>query len=141
MKILVVANTYPNRIKPNYGSFVYNLLQEVAKENSVTVISPYKFYNFLSFGNKQYGDESCKVIRPVQLSFGNKKVLGFDFNKASGFFYSLAVKLALYKIKDKPDVIYCHFLLNSIPILNYANKFNIPVVVASGESSYQGWGK
>lgn len=139
MNILVIANTYPNRIAPHYGSFVYNLMQELAKSNQITVISPFKVHHLFNRKQISYGEEKCHVLRPLQLTFSNKNILGFNTVKLSLFFYKRSVHKALKKIKTQPEVIYVHFLLNCLPILDYAEKSNIPIVVASGESTYTGW--
>src|SRR5690606_35519465 len=48
---------------------------------------------------------------------------------------------SLMELKQKPDIIYVHFLSNAISVLDYAKKHNIPIVVASGESTYTSFEK
>src|SRR5690606_29898956 len=55
------------------------------------------------------------------------------------FFYQKAILKGINKITVKPDIIYVHFVYNAIPVLAYAKENNIPVVVASGESTYAFW--
>lgn len=40
-------------------------------------------------------------------------------------------------MNKKPDVLYCHFSSNAVSVLDYAEKHNLPLVVASGESTYR----
>lgn len=136
MKILVVSNNYPSLQNPNYGAFVYNLMQELGKDNEIQIISPFKIYDFFKKKTSSYGHEKCQVHRPLYFSLSNKKIGPFDFGKFSRKLYKNAVNLVLSKESFMPDIIYVHFLLNAIPILDYANKNGIPIVVASGESNY-----
>lgn len=137
MNILVISSNYPSKSFPNHGAFVYNLMQELGKSNQITIISPNKIHNFYKKKSKGYGDEICDVKRPYYFSFSNKKLFGFDFEKLTSESYKNSVLKSLHELKTKPDVIYCHFLSNAIPILDYAIKEKISLVVASGESSYE----
>src|SRR5690606_37059135 len=138
MKIVVIANTYPSLQKPNFGAFVYNFLQEFAKqENEVIVISPIKFLDIFKKKQSTYGKERCKVYRPLYFSFSNKKILGISTKKITSYFYRNAVCKVFNKL-EKPDVIYAHFFSNAIPVLDCA-KYKVPVIVASGESTYDFW--
>lgn len=140
MKILVISNNYSSTIAPNYGAFVYNRMQETAKSNDLTIITAFKVHNLFKRRQEQYGDERCIVYRPKYFSFSNKKVLGIDFNRVSNRNYKNAINRALKNI-EKPDIIYCHFLSNAAPVVSYARSYKIPLVVASGESSYRIWNK
>jgi glycosyltransferase involved in cell wall biosynthesis len=55
------------------------------------------------------------------------------------FFVKRAILKAISSLTCKPDVIYCLFLGSAVPVLDYAHRNNIPVIVASGESSYDSW--
>jgi len=136
MKILVIANTYPSLQKPNFGAFVYNLMQELTREHKITVITPFKINDIFKPKQISYGNEMCKVKRPNFISFGNTKVGFIDTGKITHYFYTKAIQRTLSSLKLKPDIIYTHFLSNAIPVLDYAKKHNIPIVVASGESTY-----
>lgn len=141
MKILVVAKTYPSLQKPNYGAFVYNLVQELARQNNeIMVISPMKMTDFLKKGHISYGEEQCKVYRPLYFSFSNKKILGIKIGKLTSYLYKKAIHRILKKLQ-KPDVIYTHFLSNALPVLNYATEKGIHLVIASGESTFTSWEK
>lgn len=104
------------------------------------VIAPTKLHDVVKGKNvKSYGTEACTVLRPKHLSFSNKSILGFNTIRLTSFFLKKSVNKALKKLSEKPDVIYCHFLVNAAPILDYAKTYNLPIVIASGESSYSHW--
>lgn len=136
MKILVVSSNYPSLQKPNYGAFVYNLMQELAKNHIITVVSPVKLHEVNKPKQATYGDEACCLKRPIYLSIGSSKIGFINVRKISSYFYIKAVQRVLQEIKEKPDIIYTHFIENAIPVLDYATDNNIPIVVASGESTY-----
>src|SRR5699024_1329693 len=127
---------YPSLQIPNYGAFVYNLIQKLAEKHHIEVIAPFKIHQIFKKKVKSYGKEKCQVFRPVFISFSNKKIKGVNFGEISTNNYSKAVNKVLRKVDYKPDIIYTHFLKNALPVLEYSKKYNIPIVVASGESSY-----
>ena len=141
MNILVISSNYPSLQNPNYGAFVYNLMQEMAQEHQITVISPLKLHDANKKKHTTYGQEACEVKRPLYLSLSNKKIGFIDTDKLSRYFYKKAVQKSLNMIDERPDIIYTHFLSNALPIMNYAKKYNIPIVVASGESTYTSFEK
>lgn len=136
MNIVVISNNYPSNEFPNHGAFVYNLFQLVAKDNTVTVISPFKTNYIFKKKGQGYGNEVCTVRRPLYLSLGNRKLKGVNFGAITHMSYRKAIDRELKSLKQKPDVIYAHFLYNAIPALSYCKKNNVPLVVASGESTY-----
>lgn len=139
MNILVISGNYPSKSSPNSGAFVYNLMQQLSKHHQITVISPEKINNYFKKDANDYGREACEVYRPFYLSVSNRKVLNFDSGQLTAFFYKRAILQSLKRLQYKPDLIYVHFLTNACPILDYAIKENIPLVVASGESTYTAW--
>lgn len=139
MRILVISSNYPSKASPNYGAFVYNLMQELGKLHKISVISPCKINHLFRKGKSTYGKEKCKVYRPLYLSMSNKKIAGINTGKLSSYCYRRAVQSALYKLPQKPDLIYTHFLSNAPPVMAYAKENKIPLVVASGESTYTSW--
>ncbi|HRO85695.1 MAG TPA: glycosyltransferase [Niabella sp.] len=137
MEFVVVSDNYPSRRKPNKGVFVYNLVQELSNYHNITVIAPFKVRElFNSISKDGYGKERCKVYRPVYFSFSNKKFLGINTQIWSRFFISKAVNRSLKNLPGKPGIIYAHFISNALTALSYAKKHSIPLVIASGESSY-----
>lgn len=144
LDVVVVSNNYPNNREPNRGAFVYNLVQELVKqENDISVIAPIKLHQYFSYlrnrrdGRSNYGTEHCEVYRPVYISLGNRKILGIDLGKITFWFMQLSVRRCFrYKIK-KCDLLYAHFLINAMTVLEIATKERIPLIVASGESKYR----
>lgn len=141
MNILVVSNNYPSYISPNHGAFVYNLIQEFAKKNNVKVISPQRLHKIFGAKCKTYGEENAEVLRPTYLSLSDRSIVGVKTLPFTDYFYMKSVKRAIRSLSFKPDVIYTHFLKNAKSILDYAVGNNIPLIVASGESSYSYWDK
>lgn len=140
MNILVISNNYPSLREPNKGAFVYNLIKEIAKKHDVTVVAPSAIHKlFKKTCSECYGVETWKVMRPKFFSFSNKKIFGIKTMLLTHFFEKQAVMKAVKKLTAPPDIIYAHFLVNSLPVLNYAQENHIPLVVASGESSYEQW--
>jgi len=141
MNILVITNNYPSKRFPNHGAFLYNLIQELAVRHQITVISPNKLHQSLRKQQATYGKERCEVYRPLYFSISNRKIAGINTGKISDWFYDKAVKRILGRLSAKPDVIYVHFLSNALPVLDHASQHDIPLVIASGESTYASWVK
>lgn len=139
MNLLVISNNYPSQATPNYGAFVYNLMQELAKFHEVTIISPYKINLLFTPKNETYGKDDCRVLRPIYCSVGNRKLGMVDLGRVSAMNISKAYQRALQKLPRKPDIVYAHFLSNAIHIADYVQTNNLPLVVASGESTYNSW--
>jgi len=114
-------------------------MQEFAKEHNVVVIAPFRVHHVFKSETSSYGEERCQVYRPKYFSLSNKKVGPIDFEEISFSNYKKAVKKAVNQLEQKPDVIYAHFLNNARAISWYAKKNNIPLIVASGESTYDRW--
>jgi len=141
MNILVVSSNYPSKAHPSYGAFVYNLMQELATSHRITIISPYKIHYLLKKSSRSYGDEKCEVIRPKYLPLSNRKILGINFGRITANGWQRAVVKSLRQLTNKPDIIYVHFLYNAQAVLQYAKENDIPLVVASGESTYTYWNR
>lgn len=139
MQILVITNNYPSNAFPNHGAFVYNLIQELSNQHRVSVIAPSKVNHLFIKEKSSYGIEKCEVYRPIYLSISNRNIAGINTGDLSSYFFKVAVKSTLDKLPEKPDLIYAHFLSNALPVVAYAQENHIPLVVASGESSYKSW--
>ena len=46
MNIVIVTGNYPINFAPNHGAFVYNLVQELAKNNKITIVSSLKAHHW-----------------------------------------------------------------------------------------------
>lgn len=137
--ILVIANTYPTKVSPNFGAFVYNLMQELGKIHDVTIISAFKIHQIFNKKHNTYGEEICQVKRPLWFSLGNRNFLGIKSGTVTSYLYKRAVVGAVKRLENKHDVVYAHFLVNAIPLLDYVAKNEIPLIIASGESTYDSW--
>ncbi len=137
MDLVIISDNYPSDRMPNKGAFVYNLVQELSQYHTITVVAPFKIHDLLKPKTKEgYGEERCKVYRPLYLSVSNKKKVGIDLGFWSGYFKARAVEKCLKELGRRPDMVYAHFLSNAQSGLSYIRKNNIPLVIASGESSY-----
>lgn len=141
MNIVVISGNYPSNFAPNNGAFVYNLMQALALDNKITVITPLKVHNWYRYRSGGYGAERCNILRPLSFSFSNKRIFGFDTFRLTLKSMQASLTGALNKLPEKPDIIYCHFLLSALHIVDYARENNVPVVVASGESRYDIWAR
>lgn len=139
MRILVISDNYPSVQNPGSGAFVYNLMQELALYHEITIIAPQKEHHRFQKKHETYGQEKCNVTRPGYFSFSNKKFGPLDTYKWTTKSFKNAVLKDIHKLIEKPDLIYVHFLRNAGPVLKYAKENNIPLVAASGESSYTSW--
>lgn len=137
MNLVIVSNNYPSKYMPNKGAFVYNLAQELCEDHKVTVIAPIKLWDFARRRTlTNYGPERCQVFRPLYLSVGNRRIGGVNLGRLTFFFQSLMVQLYLFAIARNADLIYTHFLINGVSVLPFARRNKKPLVVASGESTY-----
>src|SRR5690606_17325196 len=57
----------------------------------------------------------------------------------TSFSYKKAVTKGLKLYAKKPEVVYTHFLNNAIAVLDYVIANKLPLVIASGESTYDSW--
>lgn len=132
MNILVITPDYPDKYKVIYP-FVKQLVDEFAEQgHNCSVIAPYsitKYKRFYPFAEK---DGDVTVYRPNHLSFSNIMIGGFS---PSLYFRQKAINHAFKKMSVKPDVVYCHFWECGLEGYQYAKKYNIPLIVASGESN------
>ncbi|HUN01330.1 MAG TPA: glycosyltransferase [Niabella sp.] len=136
MNILIISDNYPSNRMPNKGAFVYNLVQELSQYHKITVIAPFKVHDLLKSKSKGYGEERCKVYRPLYFSFSNKRFLGINSGSWSRHLKARAVNKCITDLSVKPDIIYAHFIQNAWFDFNYLEEYSIPLVIASGESSY-----
>lgn len=134
MNIAVITYDYPDVLRPVYP-FVKALVDEWGKmEHEVTVISPFSITRARSLTRyKELAHaESVQIIRPKIVSFSYR--LKFGNQSLTDRIHSRAVDNCLKKLAQKPDVIYCHFWKEAMFAYKYAEKNDIPLVVASGES-------
>lgn len=132
MNILVITPDYPDRYKVHYP-FVKQLVDEFARQgHKCTVIAPYSITKNKRFYPAKEYDGEVMVYRPNHLSFSNFKIGKI---KLSDYFRRKAIKRATKWLSSKPDLVYCHFWGCAIEAYPYTKANNIPLYVATGESS------
>ena len=132
MNILVITPDYPDRYKVHYP-FVKQLVDEFARQGHIcTVIAPYSITKNKRFYPAKEYDGNVMVYRPNYLSFSNFKIGKFS---PSDFFRRKAIMRANKWLPVKPDLVYCHFWECAIEAYPFAKANNIPLFVATGESS------
>ena len=137
MNICVVCSDYPSK-KSSTFSFVKQLVDEFAEQgHSCFVVSPFSITRYKCI-NKVFEIQKFKsggqvvLIRPNYPSFSMIKIGHFCL---TNFFQKQALKKAFKMLPVIPDVVYAHFWSSAISAYDYAKKNDIPLFVASGESS------
>lgn len=119
-------------------SFVKQLIRQFAMiGHHCYVISPYPIFRKRGFAKSVVQEEtfekgSVTVYRPNYITIPFFKIGSFY---PSNWLRKNAIKRAVNKLDQKPDVIYCHFWAQSLVGYKYALKWNKPLFVVSGESN------
>lgn len=138
MNFLVLSPDYPDDRRSSFP-FVRQLVDELAKlGHNIQVVAPYSLTHNKRL-IKQEGSYKCgkgvvTVYRPYYLSFSNYKIAGYSPN---AWFLRMAYKKGLKMIKGVPDVVYGHFWSTAYHGFEYAQKHNLPLFVATGESNIE----
>lgn len=133
MNILVITPDYPDKYKVLYP-FVKQLVDEFARQgHHCYVLAPYSITkNKRRYQEIETEGDNITIYRPNHFSFSNYRIGTFC---PSLYFRKRAINRALKKLPVKPDVVYCHFWECGLEGYQYAKKYNIPLIVASGESN------
>jgi len=136
MKILVISNNYPSNYAPNQGVFVYNLIQQFAKQgNEVTIISPQGFSSKKRARQKQhYGTELGKMYRPKFISASAKKIFNFNTYCIGEKGQINAIRKVVKTNNIEFDVVYAHFIINAFVAVGALSSYKKPIFAAIGES-------
>lgn len=134
MNLAVITYDYPDSRRPVYP-FVKALVDEWGKlGHQVTVISPFSITRARSLTRFKELDHpnSISIVRPkiVSLSYHLK----YKGRSLTDRIHEHAIHKALRRLKQRPDVIYCHFWKEAMFAYAFAEQNSIPLVVASGES-------
>ena len=138
-KMVVIADNYPSLGRP-VNVFVQQFVEQIVDMGiDVSVIAPQSVTNSFIRGNKLREKMAVvitsqgnryNVFRPYTFTTGNKiKILDKIFN------FFLRKSLANIIKRINPNVIYGHFWQSAHNAYQIAKKCNIPIFVASGESS------
>jgi len=136
MEVTFITSGYPSRMNPASGVFLKNLIEELTRNQTVqaTVVVP------IPWGKPLPKEYLPNIFQPRFFSFSNyssstvlkKNFSTFRWTCAS---FSRAVSKILKK-KDRPDIVYAHFLFPAgSAALQAAAHWKVPCVVALGESS------
>jgi len=141
MKILFSANGYPT---PQYPlqSFIGELCREMTRQgHDVSVIVPQSVLSRLIHHipiipyysedviETPSGMRSVKIYQPKVIAPSNGGSLGF----ITRWVISKAVNRTAARLNAGFDVVYSHFWQNACNIVEFAEKANLPLVVATGE--------
>lgn len=140
-KILFISDGYPWK-ESNAFVFVKKLVDAVADEGMhCSVISPKSICNGL-FRIQPIPPKYCvyetingakvEVYRPRTVSFSNLRIGKF---KLSSWFSTRAIRRTARNLRFQPDIYYGHFWASALSIYPVARKANLPLFVATGEST------
>jgi len=141
MKIVVVSGSYPQRLQPARGVFVYNLVEEWRRQgHEVVVIAPLlmgsKFFKSWFTKNSAAQKEDTGVVhRPRALSFSNINLGGgLSTAQITQWSFNRAVNSCMRDLPWTPDLIYGHFLFPAgASCIAISKSFGFPHLVALGE--------
>jgi len=139
MNICIVTHMYPNKFSSSDFVFVKKLVDEFARQgHSCCVVSPFNFLHYRgiekSCSQYEVDGKVVRTIRPLYLSFGYNRFLAKIAQISHRHSYEKSFRM-MERSGFIPDVIYCHFWSSGICAYRYAKKNNIPLFVASGEST------
>ena len=142
--ICILSSLYPNKVAPASQVFVQQFVWALADMGvDCTVICPvavnlhprlaqlpYSITELTSAGNL------VKVYFPKFISFGQRNLAGFKTARLTTSFYYQAVHRVWKGLREKPEVIYGHFLTPAgITASRISKKYNIASFAAFGEST------
>lgn len=137
MKILIITFDYPDERRSIFP-FVKQLVEEWARQDhECIVVAPYSITSNRGFHQYRYlvhveSGKDVYVYRPNYISTSNFTIAGINLSK---LLHKFAVQRVLKNLDFKPDLVYCHFWDSAVEALPYVIKNEIPLFVASGESS------
>lgn len=136
MKLCVLSYMYPGKHNTSDYAFVKQLVDAIASlGNHCMVLAPFNIthYKRISFSKETYsiGKGSVTVFRPGYLSFSTFHIGRF---RPTSLTRKRALRKAFRMMDSKPDAIYGHFWGSAFGGFEYAQRNNIPLFVASGES-------
>ena len=140
MNIAFVTHNYPSAERPDDGSFVRNLAQQIGKDASVTVIAPRAIRSMgglRGLRTEFQRDESVDLLRPGYLTYSARRIPGgfSTFRLTARSFRRSAVR-AGKNISPRADLVHGHFLFPSgSTAVALARRYGVPATVALGEST------
>ena len=148
MRIIILANKYPNRIEPNVNVFTQQIAWSLCDQGvEVIVICPLAInYNskYMQFKNareeKTESNKTIKIYHPYYIGFGqNGMTLLKSRVKLTTTLYIMAVDTVLKKIIRPDDVLFAEFLCPAgVAASKLGLKYNVKAYMQCGEATYQG---
>ena len=142
--ICFIVNRYPNIYEPYMLVFLQRLAWSMADMGKkVTVICPLQInlnpeFRKLSYYEREKTEkgEIIEVYRPKTIGLGQSHlILGKSPVAFTTYFMEKAAEKVLKEMKEKPDVLYGHFLAPAgIIAVRLGKKFQIPAFFAFGEA-------
>ncbi len=138
MKICFFTPAYPGKHNTSEFAFVKQLVDAIANRGlECHVIAPYNFlhYRKLSARYEKYDVGAGRVVvyRPYYISLSHIK--GIQWIKKASL--NLALKKAESKLPKDIDIVYGHFWSSGYIGYPFAKLRNLPLFVATGESSIE----
>lgn len=133
MKICIIAPDYPDSKRPT-NTFIKNLVDQWGiLGHQLTVIAPFSITKtkMLSVPQEIPTSYNIDIRRPKIATVSELVLFGHHLSREMVMH---SVYKQLCKLEQKPDVIYCHFWEQVLSAYKYSQEYNIPVVVACGES-------
>lgn len=132
MKVLVVCGVYKKNEKDNTNQFVHNQVKAIASKGIDIVVMSLDMRSIrrkrkLGFYSYKYDDIT---VYQVSIPCGPLKSI---LHTLSIYGANKCYKM-IEKYWGKPDIIHSHFFYNTYPIINIANKNNVPVVLTEHAS-------
>ena len=136
MKICFFTPAYPGKHNTSEFAFVKQLVDAIANRGvECHVISPYNFFHYrkktVTFEEYKSGKGRVIVYRPYYFSFSH--IRGLQWIKNASL--NCAIQSAVAKLPLDIDAVYGHFWSSGYIGYKFAKKQNLPLFVATGESS------
>lgn len=139
MKICVVTGGYPSPGRPEYP-FVEQLCNEwAAQGHTINVLVPHSRTKRILRNLKKvdlirntFAGKGCvTVYSPEYWTFGNFGDKGLNQKLLKRVINHFSAEI------EKPDIVYAHFWHNGRAAFDIAKKWNVPLIVASGEAEIE----
>ncbi|OJF90258.1 glycosyltransferase family 4 protein [Alkalibacterium sp. 20] len=141
LKICFIVPNYPTKLDPTH-TFVRELICEIsdlgissiaiAPQSITTSIRKKKPIRQIYWVDETVKGNKINIYQPKYMSFSKLKIFG---NNISNLLFDMAVKRAFKKIDNRFDLLYAHFWNNSVVARELAEEYNLPIFVATGEST------
>ena len=134
--ILIISSGYPSKDQP-YSAFIALLAEEMARQGlAVSIIArqsiTWHLLNHAPFeprySSKEINGNTIHIYRPYALTDEGR------LSHIARIWNRWVVSRTAKRI-PRPDVVYAHFWLNAVHIIDYIRSKNIPFIVATGEDN------